>query len=123
MRLDTFGALRRHRNFRVFWTGAAVSNVGNWMQVLAQGWLVYQLTGSALLLGAVAFLNGLPVLVLSLVGGIYLLSSDADGFLVEEVQEDNRTFAAFASLGGGITAAGVLAALGGILDLLLSRDG
>jgi MFS family permease len=70
VRLDTFGALRRHRNFRLFWTGAAVSNVGNWMQGLAQGWLVYQLTGSALLLGTVAFLQGLPVLVLSLVGGV-----------------------------------------------------
>jgi MFS family permease len=69
-RLDTFGALRRHRNFRLFWIGAALSNVGNWMQVLGQGWLVYQLTGSALLLGAVAFLQGLPVLVLSLVGGV-----------------------------------------------------
>jgi MFS family permease len=69
-RLDTFGALRRHRNFRLFWTGATVSNVGNWMQVLGQGWLVYQLTGSALLLGTVAFLQGLPVLVLSLVGGV-----------------------------------------------------
>ena len=70
VRLDTFGALRRHPNFRRFWTGAAVSNVGNWMQVLGQGWLVYQLTGSALLLGTVAFLQGLPVLVLSLVGGV-----------------------------------------------------
>jgi hypothetical protein len=75
------------------------------------------------LLAKTLYVGAAAVLVLSLIGGIYLLSSDADGFLVEEVQEDNRTFAAFASLGGGITAAGVLAALGGILDLLLSRDG
>src|SRR5688572_3090306 len=69
-RPDTFGALRRHRNFRLFWTGAFVSNTGGWMQVLAQGWLVYELSGSALLLGAVAFLQGLPTLLLSLVGGV-----------------------------------------------------
>ena len=69
-RPDTFGALRRHRNFRLFWCGAFVSNTGGWMQVLAQGWLVYELTGSALLLGTVAFLQGLPTLLLSMVGGV-----------------------------------------------------
>ncbi|HEV2122475.1 MAG TPA: MFS transporter, partial [Chloroflexota bacterium] len=69
-RLDTFGALRRHPNFRLYWTGALLSNVGTWMQTLAQNWLVYELTGSALLLGTVAFLQGLPSLFLSLVGGV-----------------------------------------------------
>ena len=68
-RLDTFGALRRHPNFRLYWVGALCSNIGTWMQTLAQGWLVYQLTGSALLLGTVAFLQGLPSLLLALVGG------------------------------------------------------
>jgi hypothetical protein len=62
------------------------------------------------------------VLVVGVIAGIYLLSSDADAFLIGEVQEDNRTFSGFASILGGITSAGVLAALGGILDLLLSRD-
>lgn len=69
-RLDTFGALRRHPNFRLYWGGALCSNIGTWMQTLAQSWLVYQLTGSALLLGTVAFLQGLPSLLLSLVGGV-----------------------------------------------------
>jgi MFS family permease len=68
-RLDTFGALRRHPNFRLYWVGALCSSIGTWMQTLAQGWLVYQLTGSALLLGTVAFLQGLPSLLLALVGG------------------------------------------------------
>jgi MFS family permease len=68
--MDTFGALRRHPNFRLFWTGALVSNVGAWMQTLAQSWLVYELTGSALLLGVVNFLEGLPTLFLSLLGGV-----------------------------------------------------
>src|SRR5918912_888631 len=69
-RLDTLGALRRHPNFRLYWTGALLSNVGTWMQTLAQSWLVYHLTGSALLLGAVNFLQGVPALFLSLVGGV-----------------------------------------------------
>jgi MFS family permease len=68
-RFDTFGALRRHPNFRLYWGGALCSNVGTWMQTLAQGWLVYQLTGSALLLGVVSFLQGLPSLLLALLGG------------------------------------------------------
>jgi MFS family permease len=69
-RLDTFGALQRHPNFRLYWTGALLSNIGTWMQTLAQSWLVYQLTGSALLLGTVAFVQGVPSLFLSLVGGV-----------------------------------------------------
>src|SRR5436190_2392739 len=69
-RVDTFGALQRHPNFRLYWTGALLSNVGTWMQTLAQSWLVYQLTGSALLLGAVNFLQGIPALFLALVGGV-----------------------------------------------------
>jgi len=69
-RLDTFGALHRHPNFRVYWTGSLLSNTGTWMQTLAQSWLVYQLTGSALLLGTVNFLQGLPSLFLALVGGV-----------------------------------------------------
>jgi hypothetical protein len=61
------------------------------------------------------------VLVFSLIGGIFLLTTDSDALLVGEVQDENRTFAAFASIIGGVSAAGVLAALAGILDLLLSR--
>jgi MFS family permease len=69
-RLDTFGALQRNPNFRLYWSGALLSNVGTWMQTLAQSWLVYQLTGSALLLGTVNFVQGLPALFLALVGGV-----------------------------------------------------
>jgi MFS family permease len=69
-KVDTFGALVRHRNFRLYWSGALVSNIGTWMQTVAQAWLVYQLTGSAALLGAVSFLQAAPAIVLSLVGGV-----------------------------------------------------
>lgn len=69
-KLDTFGALVRHRNFRLYWSGALVSNVGTWMQTVAQAWLVYKLTGSAALLGTVGFVQAAPAIFLSLVGGV-----------------------------------------------------
>ena len=45
-----FGALR-YRDFRFFWVGAIISQVGTWMQQIAQGWLLYDLTGSAFAVG------------------------------------------------------------------------
>ncbi len=69
-RADTFRALRIHPNFRVYWIGAGLSNVGTWMQMIAQGWLVYQLTGSAFLLGLVSFAGSIPILFFSLFGGV-----------------------------------------------------
>src|ERR1017187_6717972 len=65
---DTFAALK-HRNFRLFFIGQLVSLIGTWMQTTAQGWLVYQLTGSKVLLGTVAAVGTLPMLVFSLWGG------------------------------------------------------
>jgi hypothetical protein len=62
---DTFAALK-HRNFRLFFIGQLVSLIGTWMQTTAQGWLVYQLTGSKVLLGMVAAVGTLPMLVFSL---------------------------------------------------------
>jgi hypothetical protein len=65
---DTFAALK-HRNFRLFFIGQFVSLIGTWMQNTAQGWLVYQLTGSKVLLGTVAAVGTLPMLLFSLWGG------------------------------------------------------
>jgi MFS family permease len=66
----TFSAFR-HRNFRIFWTGAFLSNIGTWMQSVAQGWLVLQLTNSPFLLGLTGFASSLPMLLLLLVGGVF----------------------------------------------------
>lgn len=60
-----------HRNFRLFWTGAFLSNIGTWMQTVAQGWLVLQLTDSAFWLGVDGFAATSPGLVLTLLGGVY----------------------------------------------------
>ena len=65
----TFAALR-HRNFKLFFFGQMVSLTGTWMQRIAQSWLVLSLTNSPLLLGLVGMLQWLPVLCLSLVGGV-----------------------------------------------------
>src|SRR5215813_12860341 len=60
-----------HRNFRLFWTGAFLSNIGTWMQAVAQGWLVLQLTNSAFWLGLDAFMATAPGFLLTLVGGVF----------------------------------------------------
>jgi MFS family permease len=64
----TFRALR-HRNFQLFFTGQFVSLTGTWMQSIAQSWLVYRLTGSVALLGAIGFASQIPVFLLSPFGG------------------------------------------------------
>lgn len=64
----TFRALR-HRNYRIFLSGQAVSLLGTWMQNLAQSWLVYRLTGSELLVSLVGFFSHLPVLLIGPVAG------------------------------------------------------
>ena len=65
---QTFAALK-HRNFRLFFFGQLVSLTGTWMQNTAQSWLVYQLTGSKLLLGIVAAVGSAPMLLFSMWGG------------------------------------------------------
>src|SRR3989475_13188822 len=62
------GALR-HRDFRLFWIGQLVSQIGTWMQSVAQAWLVLELTQSPLQLGIVSALQFTPVLLLSPIGG------------------------------------------------------
>src|ERR1043165_1758636 len=64
-----FRALR-HRNYRLFWTGAVLSNIGTWMQTVAQSLLVFQLTQSGTWLGADSFMATVPGLLLTLVGGV-----------------------------------------------------
>lgn len=67
--LRAFLALR-HRNFRLFWFGQLISLMGTWMQSIGQSWLVLELTHSAWLLGLVGALQFLPVMLLSLFGGV-----------------------------------------------------
>jgi MFS family permease len=59
-----------HRNFQLFFSGQMISVIGTWMQNVAQSWLVYRLTGSALLLGVVGFAGQIPVSLLAPLGGL-----------------------------------------------------
>ena len=65
----TFGSLRRHRNYRLYFAGSGISFIGTWMQQIAAYWLVLELTGSAVAVGALALVQTLPITVLALVGG------------------------------------------------------
>jgi MFS family permease len=65
---EGFRALR-HRNYRLFFSGQLISLIGTWMDQVAEAWLVYRLTGSALLLGTVAFASQIPVFLLAPIGG------------------------------------------------------
>jgi MFS family permease len=58
------------RNYRLFWIGQMISQTGSWMQRTAQDWLVLQLTHSPFALGLVTALQFMPVLLLSLIGGV-----------------------------------------------------
>ncbi len=60
----------RHRNFRLFFTGQSISLVGTWMTRVATSWLVYRLTGSALLLGVVGFAGQIPTFILAPFAGV-----------------------------------------------------
>jgi MFS family permease len=60
----------RHRDFRLFWTGNFLSNIGTWMQNIAQGWLVLKLTNSPFWLGVVGFSSSIPILLFALIGGV-----------------------------------------------------
>ena len=58
-------------NYRIFWIGAFLSNIGTWMQAVAQGWLVLTLTNSPFWLGLDAFVATAPGLVFTLLGGVF----------------------------------------------------
>jgi MFS family permease len=60
-----------YRDFRVQWIGACSSAIGTWMQIVAQNWLVLSLTNSSFYLGLDAFLQQLPIILFTLIGGVF----------------------------------------------------
>ncbi|HEY2594567.1 MAG TPA: MFS transporter, partial [Chloroflexota bacterium] len=59
-----------NRNFRLFWTGQLVSQIGTWMQNVGQAWLVLDITHSPIALGTVTALQTLPILFMVLFAGV-----------------------------------------------------
>ena len=66
---STFASMR-HRNFQLYFGGQLISNIGTWMQIIAQSWVVYQLSHSEVTLGWVAFAPAIPGLLISPWGGV-----------------------------------------------------
>lgn len=66
--LQTFSALR-HPHYQRFWWGGFISLTGAWMRITALAWLIYDMTGSPLMLGTVTFANTIPTMLLALFGG------------------------------------------------------
>jgi predicted MFS family arabinose efflux permease len=73
MQTSTFGKIFKafhYRDFRLMWFGACTSSIGTWMQIVAQGWLIYRLSHSPFLLALDQFLGGIPIFLFSLIGGV-----------------------------------------------------
>jgi MFS family permease len=73
----TFLSVRKHRNYRLFFTGQVISNIGTWMQRVAQAWLVLSLTHSPFAVGILALCQFLPFTLFSLIAGVVVDRLDA----------------------------------------------
>ncbi len=95
----------RSRNYRLFFTGQSVSLVGTWMTRVAMGWLVYKLTGSAVLLGTVSFAAQVPTFFLSPIAGVLVDRWDRHRTLVvTQILSMLQSFAvALLTLAGAVT--------------------
>jgi MFS family permease len=72
----------RHRNFRLFFGGQSISLIGTWMTRIATSWLVYRLTGSALLLGTISFAGQIPTFIFAPFAGVWVDRLDRRQVLV-----------------------------------------
>lgn len=66
---NPFGPLR-YRDYRLYWVGTCISFIGSWVQIVAMGWLVYDMTRSTEALGLIGLVGGLPTTALMLFGGV-----------------------------------------------------
>jgi len=87
-----------YRDFRVLWFGACTSSIGTWMQSLAANWLVLALTGSATFLGLDAFLQQLPIMLFTLIGGVLADRLDRRRTLLMSQYVQTATAATLAAL-------------------------
>jgi MFS family permease len=110
----------RHRNFKLFFAGQSVSLIGTWMTRLATSWLVYRLTGSALLLGIVGFAGQILTFAMAPFAGVLVENVDKRKLLVwTQVLSGLQSLAlAGLTLGGIITIHEIIAlsALQGLID-------
>jgi MFS family permease len=72
----------RSRNFKLYFSGQSISLIGTWMTRIATSWLVYRLTGSALLLGVVSFAGQIPTFLLAPFAGVWIDRVDRRTLLI-----------------------------------------
>jgi MFS family permease len=87
-----------YRDFRIQWFGACTSSIGSWMQIVAQNWLVLSLTNSAFYLGLDSFLQQLPIILFTLVGGVVADRYDRRRTLIASQYLQMATSATLAAL-------------------------
>jgi MFS family permease len=124
MRTRTFASLRKHRNFRLYFGGQAISFTGYWMQQIAAAWLVLELTGSAVAVGALALAMLLPTTLLGLFVGTVLDRFDVRRTTIVCEVLAGLVAAAFAvlTLGGWVTVWQIYA-LGVVGGVIAALDG
>jgi MFS family permease len=118
--MRTFNSLKNHRNYRLYFSGQAISFTGTWMQQIAASWLVLQLTGSPVAVGALALVQLLPVTIIGLFVGTVLDRFDVRrvAILCESLSLVLAVLLAALTLSGTVVVAEVfvLAGLQGIVN-------
>ncbi|HEY6148148.1 MAG TPA: MFS transporter, partial [Thermoanaerobaculia bacterium] len=113
-----------YRPFRGYLVGLFLSNVGTWMQTVAQGWLVYRLSNSALVLGLVTFAGSLPTLLLAPLAGVAADRFDRRRLLIatQVVQMGAALFLAIATWRGFVSVplVAVLAVANGVASAYMT---
>src|SRR5277367_2465408 len=78
----SIGRALRHRNYRLFFSGQSISLIGTWLTKVATSWLIYRLTGSAVLLGVLGFAGQIPSFLLAPLAGVLVDRWDRHRVLV-----------------------------------------
>lgn len=71
-----------HRNYQLYFAGQSISLIGFWLQIVAMGWVSFQVTHSAFLVGLVATASGLPFLLFSVFAGVFIDKTDKQRLIV-----------------------------------------
>ncbi len=113
----------RHRNFRLYFAGQAISLIGTWMQHVAMSWLVYRLTNSPLALGLVGFVSQAPSIALSPFAGVFVDHWDRKKIIIitQTVALLQAAVLAFFVFTGTVTVAKVIV-LGAVLGMVGALD-
>lgn len=121
--IESFGRALRHRNYRLFFFGQGLSLIGTWLTRVATGWLVYRLTGSALMLGVIGFAGQIPTFLLAAFAGVWVDRLDRHRVLVATQSLAMLQSAALAALAlSGVIRVWHLAALGAFQGVINAFD-